>query len=246
MSLIILSGGLDSTVALYKFRPKLAVSFNYGSKHNDIEISHAAISCEKLGIEHLVVNMRFLGSILKSDLLKSGGDIPEGHYAEPIMKRTVVPFRNGIMLSIACGIAESSGLTEVIIGNHSGDHAVYPDCRDGFINAMENAMLKGTYAGIRLKSPFLNLTKTEITKLGIEIGVPFEDSYSCYNGEATHCGRCSTCFERREAFYLTGFPDPTTYIDKTPIGELIHEYTLLHASSRTDGAVKEDSSSDIT
>jgi len=219
----------------------MALSFNYGSKHNRREIQSAYNSCLKLGILHYIIDIDFLQNYLRSDLLKTGGDIPEGHYQEKIMKKTVVPFRNGIMLSIACGIAESNNLSSVMIGNHLGDHAIYPDCRKSFIIPMANAMMNGTYSNIKLESPFLYLSKEDIVRLGEKENVPFEDSYSCYRGEAIHCGRCSTCFERREAFYLTGIPDRTIYLDETPVGELINEYkSLLSENGGIDGAVKED------
>ena len=148
----------------------------------------------------------------KSDLLKTGGDIPEGHYADPSMKKTVVPFRNGIMLSIAAGYAESLDADAIVLGNHFGDHAVYPDCRVDFINPMKEAIEKGTYKGIKLLSPFDTIDKTEIARIGHALNFPFELTYSCYNGEDKHCGKCGTCFERKEAFQLAGIKDPTEYL----------------------------------
>jgi 7-cyano-7-deazaguanine synthase len=230
-TLIILSGGMDSTVALYQgqHRIGLAISFNYGSKHNDEENVRAKRSCARLGIEHRRVNLMEVGNHLKSDLLKSGGEIPEGHYADENMRKTVVPFRNGIMLSIACGIAESHGLSQVMIGNHFGDHAVYPDCRRDFIDAMEKAMVYGTYAHVKISSPFVEMTKTEIAKLGDYLGVHWEETYSCYKGKYVHCGRCSTCYERREAFVDASVKDPTEYTDTTPFEELRKEYEADHS-----------------
>jgi len=228
--LIILSGGMDSTVALYKFVTDLgkdnvvAISFDYGSKHNDQEHLMAKKSCEKLGVKWDRVDLNSLTKHLKSNLLKGGGDIPEGHYAESNMKKTVVPFRNGIMLSIACGIAESNGCKKVVIGNHYGDHAIYPDCRGVFIDSMNEAMAYGTYENINISSPFCKLTKTDIAQIGKILKVNWEETYSCYKGEEEQCGVCSTCFERREAFYLAKVTDPTTYKDKTPIEALIKKY----------------------
>jgi len=143
-----------------------------------------------------------------SDLLQSGGDIPDGHYEDESMKKTVVPFRNGIMLSIAAGIAESMDCNRLLISNHAGDHAIYPDCRPEFINSMSDAIRFGTYNNLEIFAPFTNLTKREIALIGKEINVPFEKTYSCYNGQEVHCGTCGTCTERKEA--LEGF-DKTEY-----------------------------------
>ena len=151
----------------------------------------------------------------KSDLLRSGCDIPEGHYAEESMKKTVVPFRNGIMLSIAAGFAESIGADAVTIAAHSGDHAIYPDCREPFMRAIGEAMEQGTYAGIKLLRPFIDMDKAAIARRGAELGVDFAETWSCYKGGEIHCGVCGTCVERREAFLLAGLQDPTVY-EQTP------------------------------
>ena len=154
-AVLIYSGGLDSTTLLYEYRDKiaLAVTFDYGSKHNAREIACAVENCKRLGIKHLVIPLGFIGQYFKSDLLLSGGDIPEGSYADENMKSTVVPFRNGIMLAVAAGLAESNGLDTVLLANHSGDHAIYPDCRPAFVEAMDQAVQAGTYEGIRVVSP---------------------------------------------------------------------------------------------
>lgn len=208
--LILYSGGLDSTALLYRHAPeiRLAVSFDYGSKHNAREVECARINTQRAGIEHLVVSLDFIEHHFESHLLKTGDAIPHGHYTDPVMKQTVVPFRNGILLAIACGLAESRGLSAVLIANHAGDHPIYPDCRDEFIRAMGDAMRTGTYAGIRLEAPFVDLTKRAIALHAREIGVDFSLTWSCYEGGEVHCGRCGTCIERREA--LDGF-DPTVY-----------------------------------
>jgi 7-cyano-7-deazaguanine synthase len=229
-AVIIYSGGMDSTVALYKAindygeENVLALSFNYQSKHNNQEFKRASIICKKLKVKHKRINLSSISKHLKSDLLKSGGEIPEGHYAESNMKKTVVPFRNGIMLSIACGIAESYGANKVIIGNHAGDHAIYPDCRGTFIDAMNEAMAYGTYLNVNIESPFVNMTKTDIAELGDKLGVDWANTYSCYKGDEVHCGKCSTCFERREAFHDAGVKDKTKYLDKTPFEKLREKY----------------------
>ncbi len=208
---ILYSGGMDSSVALYQYaeRIRLAVSFDYGSKHNAREIEYAAINCKALGIEHRIIEMDLNKMGFVSDLLQSGAEIPDGHYEDENMKKTVVPFRNGIMLSIAAGIAESMECNRLLISNHSGDHAIYPDCRPDFISSMNNAIRYGTYNEVEILAPFTHLTKREIALEGKKTGVPFENTYSCYNGKEIHCGTCGTCTERKEA--LEGF-DPTIYL----------------------------------
>jgi len=209
-AILIYSGGLDSTTLLYEYRDQiaLAVSFDYGSKHNAREIACATRHCERLGIPQRIIPLDFIGRYFKSDLLLSGGEIPSGDYADENMKSTVVPFRNGIMLAVATGLAESLGLDAVLLANHGGDHAIYPDCRPGFIEAFDRAAEAGTYNGVRIVSPYCNLTKRDIALRGKELGIDYADTYSCYRGGEKHCGTCGTCRERKEA--LEGF-DPTVY-----------------------------------
>jgi 7-cyano-7-deazaguanine synthase len=212
--LIVLSGGMDSATAIPEARANgiqidHAVHFQYGSKHNEREISVAWALSSFYRINLDVIPLPFIGQLFKSDLLKSGGEIPEGHYEDESMKRTVVPFRNGIMLSIAAGLAESYGLDAVILGNHKGDHAIYPDCREEFTIPMADAIRKGTYAGIQLVTPFRLDTKKDIVQRGMVLGVPYEMTWSCYKGGGLHCGKCGTCVERKEAF--EGLVDPTIY-----------------------------------
>lgn len=149
----------------------------------------------------------------KSSLLDGADAIPEGHYAAENMKSTVVPFRNGIMLSIACGLAESRGLSSVLIANHYGDHSIYPDCCEPFIKAMGDAMKLGTYAGIKIEAPYTTISKTDVAKIGKAIGVDYSKTYSCYKGGEKHCGKCGTCVERKEALRDAGIDDPTEYED---------------------------------
>ena len=212
-SVIIYSGGLDSTTLLYEEQQRiaLAVTFDYGSNHAAREIACARHHCSLLGIEHLVIELGFMGRYFASSLLSGADAIPSGNYDEENMKSTVVPFRNGIMLSIACGLAESRGLTRVLIANHGGDHAIYPDCRPGFVAAMDAAMQAGTYEGVRLDAPYTHLTKADLVRRGAAMGIDYAHTYSCYRGGEHHCGTCGTCTERREAFLQAGIPDPTAY-----------------------------------
>lgn len=212
-SVIILSGGMDSTTMLYEMKDNisLAITFDYGSNHAKKEIECAKYHCKKLGIEHLIIPLDFIHQYFKSSLLEGANAIPEGHYEDSNMKSTVVPFRNGIMLSIACGIAESRNLTHVLIANHSGDHAIYPDCRATFINSMSEAMSYGTYNHVKILAPYTGISKADIAKRGFMLGVDFTKTWSCYKGGNIHCGKCGTCVERKEAFELANIEDPTKY-----------------------------------
>jgi len=212
-SIIVLSGGMDSVTLLHqeKERIALAVSFDYGSNHNAREIECARKQCELLGIEHIVIPLSFMGKYFRSSLLSGADDIPEGHYADENMKSTVVPFRNGIMLSVACGLAESCDLRHVMMANHGGDHAIYPDCREGFVKAMSRAMQEGTYEGVDIIAPYTNITKGDIAAIGKRLGVDYALTYSCYKGGEKHCGVCGTCVERKEAMAAAGIDDPTEY-----------------------------------
>ena len=211
--ILVLSGGMDSTTLLYEYKERiaLAVTFDYGSLHNAREIACAAENCRLLGIEHLVIPLGFIGEYFKSSLLESPDAIPEGNYDDDNMKSTVVPFRNGIMLAVACGLAESRGLRHVMLANHGGDHAIYPDCRPGFVDAMGRAMEEGTYEHIGIFAPYTNLTKSDIARHGRDLGMDYALTYSCYKGGEKHCGRCGTCRERREAMADAGIDDPTIY-----------------------------------
>jgi 7-cyano-7-deazaguanine synthase len=212
---VLCSGGMDSVTALYAARQEHEVvavaSFDYGAKHNARELPFAAEHARRFGLRHEVIALDFVNRLFASDLLKSGGDIPEGHYEAENMKQTVVPFRNAIMLSIACGFAESVGGEGLVIAAHGGDHAIYPDCREDFMRAMGDAMRLGTYAGIKLLRPFIALNKGEIAAAGGKLGVDFARTWSCYKGGEVHCGKCGTCVERREAFQQAGLSDPTVY-----------------------------------
>lgn len=212
-SLIILSGGMDSVTLLYDKKDEIAVAvtFDYGSNHNKREEEFAKYHCNELGIEHIIIPLTFIHDYFKSSLLEGASAIPDGHYEDETMKSTVVPFRNGIMLSVACGIAESRELEKVLIANHFGDHAIYPDCRKGFIDAMSEAMKCGTYKGITIDAPYTTITKTDIAKIGKSLGIDYSKTYSCYKGGEKHCGKCGTCIERKEALRDAGIEDPTEY-----------------------------------
>ena len=212
-AVIVISGGMDSTTMLYEFQNEiaLAVTFDYGSTQNAREREFAIMHCKRLGIKHLIIPLDFMHQYFKSSLLGSPYDIPEGNYDEANMKSTVVPFRNGIMLSVACGLAESNGLKRVMIANHAGDHAIYPDCRPGFVAAMSAAMQNGTYDHVAVFAPYTGLSKADIARRGAALGLDYSETYSCYKGREKHCGKCGTCRERREALRDAGINDQTIY-----------------------------------
>lgn len=212
-SVIVVSGGMDSITLLYEKKEEiaLAVTFDYGSKHNAREIAWAKVHCGRLGIRHIVIKLDFMQKYFTSSLLEGGDEIPEGHYADENMKSTVVPFRNGIMLSVAAGIAESNGLKKILIANHGGDHTIYPDCRPEFIGAMDRAIANGTYEDVRIDAPYTNITKADIAKIGKRLGIDYSETWSCYKGGERHCGKCGTCIERKEAMALAGIDDRTEY-----------------------------------
>ena len=212
-SVIIVSGGIDSITLLYDHKDEIAlgISFDYGSNHNAREIPFAKMHCERLGIKHITINLDFMHQYFKSSLLDGADAIPEGHYADDNMKSTVVPFRNGIMLSIAIGIAESNNLDQVFIANHGGDHTIYPDCRPEFIKAIDSAANAGTYNNVKVIAPYTQITKSDIARIGKKLGIDYTETWSCYKGGEIHCGKCGTCVERKEALAEAGIEDCTIY-----------------------------------
>ena len=214
-ALLVLSGGMDSVTMLYDFSDSidLAVTFNYGSNHNMREMECARYHCRNLGIELVEIDLSFIGQYFHSSLLSGADAVPVGEYDFDNMKSTVVPFRNGIMLAAAAGLAESRGLKAVMIANHAGDHAIYPDCRETFVKAMGSAIAAGTYDSIELRAPYTLLSKIQIAEKGTELGVDYGHTYSCYKGGEHHCGCCGTCIERRQALAEAGIADPTIYED---------------------------------
>ena len=213
-ALLILSGGMDSVTLLYERAEEiaLAVSFDYGSNHNHKEIPFAKKHCEALGIPHVVIPLKFMAEHFESSLLSGAEAIPEGHYADENMKSTVVPFRNGIMLSIAAGLAESKGLQKVMMANHFGDHDIYPDCRKEFVDNMSAAISAGTYANIFIDAPYTSISKADIARKGAALGIDYAQTWSCYKGLEKHCGKCGTCIERKEALAAAGITDNTEYL----------------------------------
>jgi 7-cyano-7-deazaguanine synthase len=213
---VLLSGGLDSTVltyALVRYGCTVkALTVLYGQRHRREQEAARAIA-GALEIEHQVVDLASLRSILGSTcaLVNDEITVPEGHYEDQSMQATVVPNRNMLLLSIATAWSVALGLQGVAYAAHSGDHAIYPDCRPAFAEAMDCAIGLCDYRRPRLLRPFVSLRKTDIVRLGHGLGVPFERTWSCYNGRTLHCAKCGTCVERMEAFRIAGISDPTAY-----------------------------------
>lgn len=212
----IVSGGMDSVTMAYLMKNKYdlhLVTFDYGQRHKK-EIGFAKLCAEKLGAEHTIIDLSGIGKSLKSALTTPGIDVPHGYYTDEVMKITVVPNRNAIMIAIACGIALSEDTHIVAFGAHTGDHFIYPDCRPEFLLAIELATRLGNDDhGFSILTPFVNITKSDIVIIGTKLGISYQDTWSCYEGNHYHCGKCGTCIERIEAFNKAGVEDPTIYVE---------------------------------
>lgn len=216
-TVVVASGGMDSTAAMALYAARrhqlTAVTLNYGQRHVR-EIDAAADVARFYGAEHVVADLPGLGQLLAGSSLTSlDMDVPFGHYAEPSMAATVVPNRNAILANVAVGIAVARKADAVALGVHSGDHPIYPDCRPAFIDALNVCVREATdgYHTPAVEAPFVHWTKTEVAAVAHQLGAPLGLTWSCYLGGEVHCGRCGTCYERREAFSEAGVPDPTEY-----------------------------------
>lgn len=226
-ALVVLSGGMDSTtalhVALQEHEYVTAVGFNYGQRHGK-ELSCGFNTTEKFGLIYEVLQMpKWAMGASALTPGQDGMDVPEGHYAQETMKQTVVPNRNSIMLNVAAGYAMSIGADYVYTGVHSGDHPIYPDCRPEFISAL-NYLLGVANEGHNppvVLAPFMHMEKSDIAYIGEELGVDWSNTWSCYKGGTIHCGRCSTCVERIEAFHNARVDDPTEYEDHSYWQEVV-------------------------
>lgn len=221
---VVVSGGLDSVTlmhlghSIYPEYEMHAISFNYGQRHKK-ELDFAKYNAELLGATHKVVDLSSVTELLalSGSSLVSDEDVPEGHYGEASMAKTVVPNRNMIMLAIAGGYAVALGAQKLATGVHSGDHFIYPDCRPEFLGLFDRALYTGNDGFISKRfdfwTPFLYKSKDDIAKTAVELHVPIDKTWSCYKGGDIHCGRCGTCVERLEAINSTGIEDPTSYED---------------------------------
>lgn len=213
--MIAVSGGMDSAVVLGKAiqdgHEVRGVGFRYGSKHNPYENAMAVRLASHYGIPFHMIDLTPIAAELKSNLLVTGGAIPEGHYEAESMKQTVVPGRNLIFTAVLAGMAQSHGCEEVHLGIHAGDHAIYPDCRPTFYRAAADAVMYGTDGAVKLLAPFIHRKKSQIVGLGLELGVPFHLTRTCYKQQPIACGKCGSCQERLEAFVLNDAVDPLDY-----------------------------------
>ncbi|MFX1274214.1 MAG: 7-cyano-7-deazaguanine synthase QueC [Promethearchaeota archaeon] len=211
---LILSGGMDSTTLLYDLihqeKDVYSITYDYGQKHKK-EIIMAQETCKKLGVPHKIINLTLLNEIAPSALTRDNWEVPEGHYSEPNMKQTVVPNRNMVMISIAVSHAIGIGATEVYYAAHSGDHAIYPDCRKEFISKLNEAIELCDWEKISLKAPYANLDKGDIAIRGRDLGVDYSLTWTCYKGGSKACGKCGSCVERLEAFEKAKLKDPLDY-----------------------------------
>lgn len=214
--ILIYSGGMDSTTLLYYLKDKgyevQCISFDYGQKHKK-ELGIAEFLClDIVKVKHDIIPMSFLGKYLKSALTQKDQEIPEGHYAEESMKATIVPHRNLMMLTIANAIGISRGIEKIAFASHSGDHAIYPDCREEFRLEAEKALMASMDSfGIQIINPFMDIDKTDILRIGLNLKVPYQNTWSCYKGDLKACGKCGTCTERLEAFEQCETTDPLEY-----------------------------------
>ncbi len=219
---LIYSGGSDSFTLLHFLRDAgkdvLPISFDYGQKHK-VELSFATAECMRLQLDHLILPLPFLGIISKASALTGKNvNVPEGYYADDNMKRTVVPNRNMILLSIAAAFALNNDCPELAYGAHQGDHEIYPDCRPVFIDAMRNALHECDWNKLELIVPFEHQDKRDIYEWGLEHKLDYSRAWTCYNGatymEPVACGKCGSCVERLHAFDRLGVTDPMRYADR--------------------------------
>lgn len=217
----VVSGGMDSVTMLHDLHAQghelEVISFDYGQRHVK-ELDVAARNAAKLGLRHTIVRMDFMRDLLSNSALTAGGDVPEGHYAAENMKATVVPNRNMIMASIAIGLASNLEYDAVALGVHSGDHAIYPDCRPEFVSALRTTSLIANYEPVDIIAPYLDMDKTSIIARGLEIDtMDYAETWTCYKGLVKACGLCGSCQERLEGFANNGIEDPIAYETRTLI-----------------------------
>jgi 7-cyano-7-deazaguanine synthase len=213
-SVVIISGGMDSTTLLYDVvasgEQVFGLTFDYGQRHRR-EIECARATCEKLAVSHRVIDLGLLGDLVSSALTRESIPVPEGNYTDDTMRVTVVPNRNMVMLSLAGAYAIEMKAEKLYYGAHSGDHAIYPDCRPAFVAAMKEAFSRCDWHPLSLEVPYLHYTKTGILRRGLELGVDYSLTWTCYRGSPSSCGKCGSCAERLEAFREMGIQDPLEY-----------------------------------
>ena len=235
--LVVMSGGLNSTTLAYDLQDQgyqiSTVSFDYGQRHSDLELARATYHARGNGWQYDVVNLRDVGGRLKSALLIDG-DVPEGHYAAESMKATIVPNRNAIMLSMACGIAVSRGVPYIATAVHGGDHFIYPDCRPEFIQSLSLAFACGNEEFDAILAPYLDKDKSYIAQKAVDLDYEWQSTYSCYKGGEKHCGRCGTCVERMEALWSCTFKDDVPLYKQSEEQKLIRLNWIFPESEYED------------
>jgi 7-cyano-7-deazaguanine synthase len=210
-AVLLLSGGLDSTALLHVLlrgdTEVHALSFDYGQRHHR-ELLAAAENCRQLSVPHEIVDVTAFRKLLRGSALTDDIDVPHGHYRDENMRLTVVPNRNMILLSLAIGYAVSICADAVAYAAHGGDHAIYPDCRPEFVEAMNKVAALANYRPILILTPFLHLDKGQILRVGLEAGMNPALTWTCYQGGPHPCQKCGACVERAEAFAACGAVDP--------------------------------------
>jgi 7-cyano-7-deazaguanine synthase len=213
-AVLILSGGMDSTTLLYDLVSQEydvhAVTFDYGQKHKK-EIAYAAKTCGYLDVPQEIIDVTVLNALAPSSLTRDGWEVPDGHYADENMKQTVVPNRNMVLLSLAGAFAIGIRAGHLFYGAHAGDHTIYPDCRPAFVSAMATAFHLCDWNDVVLAAPYLYLSKVEIVRRGLALGVDYSLTWTCYKGGEKACGNCGSCNERLAAFREAGATDPLAY-----------------------------------
>ena len=211
---VIFSGGMDSftvlNMAVKQNFDVYALSFDYGQRHKK-ELDYASMACKKLNVKHKIIDISAINELIGGSSLTSDIDVAEGHYEQESMLTTVVPNRNMILLSMAVGYAVSLGANKVYYGAHSGDHAIYPDCRPEFVERMNDVCAIANYEAVEIVTPFLHASKIAILTAGLEMGLDYGQTWTCYNGRDLACGKCGACQERLEAFAENGSTDPLEY-----------------------------------
>lgn len=216
-AIVILSGGMDSTTLLYDVINQgydtKALSFNYGQKHK-LELDKARQTTSKLNIPHKIVSLDSLSELAPSALTRSDWNVPEGHFAAPIMKETIVPNRNMVLLALAGAYAIGEKANVLFYGAHAGDHDIYPDCRPEFVKAIQEALGLADWHKLRLEAPYLNINKGDIVKKGLDLNVDYGLTWTCYKGVEPACGKCGSCTERLDAFASNNIEDVIKYEKK--------------------------------
>lgn len=214
-AVVVYSGGMDSYTLLHHARRHHqdvhALSFDYGQRHRrELDVAHRV--CQRLGIDHQVVDIRAIhGLIDGSSLTDPESPIPEGHYDASNMHATVVPNRNMILLSLSIAKAINIGARDVYYGAHAGDHLIYPDCRPEFVSAMNHAAGLADFNPVTVHAPYLHLHKADILADGLAMALDYRDTWTCYQGDELACGRCGSCHDRLAAFAANGVKDPLVY-----------------------------------